>query len=259
MNNKTRLLNQIFAVTAVFAVVAMVALAADDDVPAPLEELTRGTNERFNDSQFTAAQVNAEAGNVTQLTLYGHSVTKRWQGYYGDITGTITLDDAQNWTMYDWYVAEPKGEIYAIANTSGVTPTWSTVECFNYTSNLATWEFFYNMTWNDVDGINETFNYTTHPEFSVGTYNISANTCPSTYTYMNDNKQTDKFVEVLLQTDSDDLVYMTIIENDDQANNTGILGFDNTDHDFQMLVAEDGTSGNGNDDYTTYWFYIDLE
>ena len=248
---------------------AVYIYAASDDDPVPLENLNATRNERMNMSQFSASHHEAEAGNVTRMELWSHSQTKHWQGYYGEITGVITLDDGQNWTMYDWYNDEPKGEIYALCNTSGVTPTWSTVECFNYSQpsdvysgNLGRWERYYNMTWNDVDGINETFNMTTHETFAVGTYTINASSCPSTWTYVNDHYQTTYFSEVLLQTDDYQLIYVTIIENDDEANNTAVTGFDSETHDFQMIVGEDGTSykdDDRNDDSTTYYFYVDLE
>ncbi|MBN2422003.1 hypothetical protein JXB41_02150 [Candidatus Woesearchaeota archaeon] len=264
IENKSRIgiVSTIIGLLMIFA--AFYVIAADDDIPVPLEEMVEQSNERMNMSQFSAAWHDAEAGNITEIDLWSHTQTKHWQGYYGDITGTITLDDAQNWTLYDWYNAEPKGEIYAVCDTNGATPNWSTVECFDYSANLATWERFYNMTWNDVDGINETFNTTTHQQFSVGTYSINASTCPATWTHMNDVYQTDKFSEVLLQTDDHLLIYVTIIENDDEANNTDIIGFDNVAHDFQMLVGEDGTTVNAttgdiNDVTTRYWFYVDLE
>ncbi|MBD3203361.1 hypothetical protein GF327_03645 [Candidatus Woesearchaeota archaeon] len=267
-------IRKILAVFSAFIILSIFAYAASDDEPMPLESLNATENERINVSQIPLKSHDAEAGNLTKLVLFGRSQTKHWQGYYGDITGTITLDDAQNWTLYDWDNPEPKGEIYAVANTSGTTPSWSTVECFNYTQETAgaawangnttldRWETYYNMTWNDVDGINETFNVTTHLGFSVGSYTIDADSCPATYTYVSDAYQQDKFSEILLQTDEAQLVFATIIENDDEANNTDPTGFDDVAHDFQMLVAEDGTSlsaGEINEDPTTYYFYIDIE
>jgi len=47
----------------------------------------------------SAKQIGAQAGNVTQLTISTQVATRRWQGYYGNITGGIALDDAQSNTM----------------------------------------------------------------------------------------------------------------------------------------------------------------
>jgi hypothetical protein len=220
--------------------------------------------------------VDAYAGNVSQLTIFGRSQTKHWQGYWGEITGIITLDDAQNWTMYDWPNDEPKGEIYATINQTA--PDWTTVQCFNYSgveadpaltaNNTVYWESFYNMTFNDVDGIDETFNMTletatsTHPEFDVGEFTITTGTCPSTYTHINDVWQEEDFSEVLLQDQFGVLIFTTIIENKDIGINDPVIGYNSADHDFQMLVAEDGTSrvgGERNQAITTYYFYVDLQ
>jgi hypothetical protein len=244
-------------VAAIFTVTAL--------VPIGPSTFTIGESETQNVTQYSPQQHGAYAGNITLLTIHGTSQTKHWQGYYGDITGTIVLDDAQGWTLYDWPQSEPKGEIYATANST--TPTWSNATCFNYTSTglgtLAQWESFYSMVYNDVDGINETFNMTQHPTLDVGDVKtITQNTCPSTYTHMSDNFQTDKFVELLLTDQEGRLVFTTVIENDDTANNSDIVGFDNAAHDFQLLVAEDGTSrvgGQINTLTTTYYFYVDIQ
>ena len=119
------------------------------------------------------------------------------------------------------------------------------------------------MTYNIVDGIDETFNMTQHPDLDVGDVSsIQQNTCPSTYMHRDDAFQTDKFVELLLQDNTGQIIFTTILENDDAGNNTDISGYDGTAWDFQMIVAEDGTSRNGgqiNNDKTTYFFYLDLE
>ncbi len=251
---------------AIFAITIYYVTA--EEVPLGAQTVTEESESTVNASNYEARTHEAYAGNISELTLFGRSQTKHWQGYYGEITGVIILDDADNWTMYDWPNPEPKGEIYATVNAS--TPDWTTIRCFNYTGgvdgaglgNVSYWENFYDMVWNDVDGIDETFNLTNHPTFDVGEYTITGGTCPNTYTHVNDNFQEDKFVEVLLADVNGQLIFTTIIENDDTANNTDPEGYDTQTHDFQMLVAEDGTSrllGERNQDTTTYYFYLDLQ
>lgn len=265
MNQKNKIMLLSVIATLLFSFAASVYAL---QVPIGAESLAWVSTETLNASQITVASEEAYAGNVTNINLYGLSVTKHWHAFYGDITGTIVLDDAQNWTMYDWPMDEPKGEIYAL-NTS-TTPTWTAVECFNFTGkngnvgNGTDVEATYNMTWNDVDGIMETYNMTKHPTFSIGMdHTIDNDTCPSTFTHRDDAWQDDKFVQILLQ-DGNFPIYMTIIENDDEANNTDMSGFDSANHDFQLLTPEDGSSinpgtGEINILTTTYWFYIDLE
>jgi hypothetical protein len=120
------------------------------------------------------------------------------------------------------------------------------------------------MTYNDVDGIDETFDLTNHPVIDVGTVKtVASNQCPSTFMHVNDTYQTSKFREVLLQDNQGILIFTALIENDDTANNTDVQGFKNETTftpDFQMLVAEDGTSGFPiNTARTTYYFYVDIE
>ncbi|MBN2368115.1 hypothetical protein JXC34_03775 [Candidatus Woesearchaeota archaeon] len=244
-------------------------------VPLAPDTLNVGSSDTQNASGNPARNHTAYAGNLTGLEIWVQAQTKHWQGYYGNITGTIVLDDAADWTLYDWPSPEPKGEIYAVVNAT--TPSWATATCFNVTQNdpnqrysgiLGYWEQFYNMTWNNVDGINETFNSSTeHEAFDIGDVNTigsGAENCPHTYMHMNDAYQEDKFLEVLLQDEDDRIIYVGIIENDDDANNTDIQGYTGYQFtpDFQMLVAEDGTSrsaGTINTDTTTYYFYLDIE
>ncbi|MEM3373991.1 MAG: hypothetical protein QXE31_02100 [Candidatus Woesearchaeota archaeon] len=237
------------------------------EVPMGAQTVTEGYESTINNSNYPPASIQAYAGNISQLTIFGRSQTKHWQGYYGEVSGVIVLDDAQNWTMYDWPNPEPKGEIYA--TVSATTPIWNTIRCFNYsgteagsTNNTFYWESFYNMTFNDVDGIDETFNITQHPTFDVGEFTITENTCPSTFTHVNDQWQEQRFVEILLQDANGLLIFTTIIENKDEGINDDVVGYNGVTHDFQLLVAEDGTSRSGgarNQDTTTYYFYLDLE
>jgi hypothetical protein len=254
---------------ALFVTAIYFALAVE--VPMGAQGIIEGQDSTINLSNYFPMSHEAFAGNITELNISGRSQTKHWQGYYGEITGTIVLDDAQNWTMYDWPSPEPKGEVYATVN---YTVDWQSISCFNYTAgagtedtplgNLSYWEVFYNFTYNDVDGIDETFNLTNHIIFDVGDVTINSGTCHNTYTHVSDNFQEDKFVEVLLQDNLGTLVFSTIIENDDNANNTDVIGYNDVTHDFQMLVAEDGTSrtgpgGSRNLDTTTYYFFLDLQ
>lgn len=247
-------------------------------VPLGPSTWTPGLSEKQDETAYPAGQHEAYAGNITNITIHALTQTKHWQGYYGDITGTIVLDDAQNWTLYDWPNLEPKGEIYATPNSS--IPDWPNVECFNFVDgigggdgNVTAWEAIFNMTANVVDGIDETFNMTRHHEFSIGDVNtIDNSTCPSTFMHMNDEFQEDKWQEVLLQDQTNGyLIFTAIIENDDygmgNSNDTDIQGFKGSaafTPDFQMIVAEDGTSKNSgtgeiNVLTTTYYFYLDLE
>jgi len=260
----SRVISVFLVSLSLFLAVALFVSAVPSD-PSPPSNLTRLEDERFDSSNYLSTPVSAEAGNVTRLDITGISQTQTWQGYYGNISGVITLDDAQNNTFYDWNVPEPQGEIYA-SNSSIVT--WANIRCVNYTPgntstiNLSVLEANFGLQPNDVDGFDETFNAsgllnggTPHPTFYVGTYTISEGTCPATDTYESDTATGDNFVEVLL-TDNESIIFTTIIEDDTNNSVTDIVGFDGETHDFQMLVADDGHDGD--DSVTTYYFFVEI-
>jgi hypothetical protein len=208
----------------------------------------------------TSPTLNAVAGNVTQLTVAGTTVTQTWQGYYGNVTGTITLDDANNNTMYDWSLASPEGEIYA--STAPVTWTSGNVKCYDFNLTdagysdfvmLSEFETALGLGSDDIDGVDETFiEGTGYDNFYVGEYQVNA-VCPTTQTYNgSETKDANSFQEVLLYDNtSNAIVYTGIIEE------TEPVGFNDLAWDFQMLVGENGH--NGDTGTTTYYFYVELE
>ena len=194
----------------------------------------------------------ALAGNVTELTIGGTSVTQTWQGYFGNVSGTIQLADSSDNVMYDWSLANPEGEVYASTSNS---IDWSNIACFDLNTNHAALETLFNIALDDVDGINETFSdANTHDLFYTNNVEFIAGACPSAYIYDDTGAGNEtKFQEVLLtdQSSATQVVFTSIIEEE------SVLGFDGSDHDFEMLVLEDG---HGTDlDTTTYFFYVELE
>src|SRR3990167_1096282 len=69
--------------------------------------LTPGTPETAPSDP--AGSVNAQAGNVTELNIFGYSITQTWQGYFGNVSGTIILADANDKVMYNWSLASSEG------------------------------------------------------------------------------------------------------------------------------------------------------
>lgn len=204
----------------------------------------------------------AEAGNVTEMVINSTSITKTWQGYYGNVTGKITLDDALNMTMYNWMDAIPQGEIYA-SNSS--TLSWANVNCFNLSGfangketnssgNTTYYEAYLGLSTTSDDGVNDTFITQTHSAFNIGTRGFAADTCSTVKTYVNNGPQstTSDFIELILYDNSTAVaVFATFI------NNT-VTGFDNKVHDFQLMVPVEG--GHDTPPTTdTFYFYVELE
>lgn len=251
MEIKTKI--SMIAILAIMLVSSAIVFAEQNE-PLGAETVTVEKTEASNGTLYPAASVDAEAGNVTELTITGVTQTKTWQGYYGNVSGTIILEDAQGNRFYDWSAAEPQGEVYASVND---TITWSAATCANITDDtyLSAWNTYYGITDSDYDSINLTYNATDHPTFYVGT--IEQTTCPTTYTFVNSARQSGDFPAVLLTDDADALIFTSIIENKTDGTREGIAGFDNGDYDFQLLVAENGQVGN--DAVTPYYFWVEIE
>jgi hypothetical protein len=223
----------------------------------------------------TAAEIEAEAGNVTALVIDDQRITEAWQGYYGNITGTIVLDDAYNVTFYDWALPSPTGEIYA---SNGSSVTWTDIYCMNlshlrgtvgteigegaivYNINMTQIERYFGINNSefggseDLDGLNETFNgtYTDATGFRVGEVTIDANDGCSYADLYTDEGPDSNWKELLL-TDNSSLIFTAIIRSDkDMYKSTG-----SETADFQMLVLENGHVGS-EDSTTSYYFYVEL-
>ena len=215
--------------------------------------------------------VEAIAGNVTELNIEGFSTTQSWQGYFGNVSGTIMLADSSDSVMYNWSLASPQGEIYASTNDS---VSWSDIQCLNFTSdgtyasesgnggttsqhgtNLTQLETLFGIEFDDVDGVNETFNLIgpgTHDLFYTNNLEFSEGECRNTRIFDSSGSGVnDNFEEVLMYDPvTRSIIFTSIIDEN-------INGFDGTTHDFEMLVLEDGHETDV--DTTTYYFYVELE
>ncbi|HLC78404.1 MAG TPA: hypothetical protein VJH92_04725 [Candidatus Nanoarchaeia archaeon] len=219
----------------------------------------------------TAGNHSAIAGNVTEITLVAFSTTQAWQGYYGNVSGTIQLADSTDNVFYNWSLGSPQGEVYSSING---TVNWVYVQCFNFTADgsfasdtanaggtsqfgmsLSMLEGNYTILTDDVDGVNETFTLSgagTHDTFYTNNLNFSVGECMNTRVYSNGGAGvSNQFEEVLLYDPiGRNAIFTSILDED-------VLGFDSAAHDFEMLVLEDGHGTNTAT--TTYYFYVEIE
>ncbi|MBD3203543.1 hypothetical protein GF327_04565 [Candidatus Woesearchaeota archaeon] len=186
-------------------------------------------------------EVNAQAGNVTALNIDHTKITAIWQGYYGNISGKITLDNADNKSFYDWTIDSARGEVYASRTT---VSSWAGVTCPDETM-IINEESSLGITSTWTDSINNTFSSgTSHPEFIVADTTISSGSCYEVQAY--NSTGTGKFWNVLINV-SDSIVYTSII--DDNQNS-----FDNSTADFELIVPTNYTDGG----ISSYYFYVEL-
>ena len=225
----------LFATLIVFS--TMASVFANDPSGA---QVTPGPSEGASANQ-TADSEDAFAGNVTELTIYGDSITSAWQGYFGDVSGVIRLANADGNAMYNWSMASPSGEIYA--TTSG-SVSWDDTTCFDIATDGAALETSYGIASTDGDRINNTFSSTYGSDIIVGGVTLSG--CDGAQLFGTGGT----FDEVILTADAGATPIFTSVLKQD----TG--GFDGDNHDFEMLVLDNGHSGDT--DPTSYNFYVEL-
>ena len=222
--------------------VSLLTIAIAIANPLGAEEVEVMESSRFNDS-ISPETVQAQAGNVSELSITAVAVTRTWQGFYGNITGSLILADSSGNNFYNWNVTSPSGQVYASRNDS---VTWDGIACLTGTR-LEDEETFLGRTPTDPDSVTNTFTDTNHPTFLVGTQTISG--CPTTQAYGDGESQDGEFWQVLLDDTNANTVYTTIIEE------SVVQGFNDRPWHFQLLVGENGHTGPGT---TPYYFYVEL-
>jgi len=215
---------------------AQVLSAAPDNITASeIDCIETGTA-----APKEATSVTAKGGNITAMNFSVETQTYYWQGFFGNVSGNIVLDDAAGNTFYDWAVSAPAGELYA---SRGSAIQWDNIICANST-HVASEEV---LTGDGSDSVSNTFTSNNTQEFYVGTVRFPVDNCSyATKTY-NSSGVKGTFEEILLYDDDSDLIYTTIIQND-------AGGFNQQTVDFQILVAENGTDASS----TPYYFFIEL-
>jgi len=231
--------SKILLALAVMAVLAMAVSANPNGAT-----VTAGTPETGTAS--TAGTVLAQGGNITEINLTVESITQRWQGYYGEVSGNITLENAAGDLFYRWNVGTVTGEVYATQDSSA--PIWGGISGDDVTAaDLDTV-----IGWSDgADNATNTFTADSNLAIDIMGSVTGASTRDAVYTYTNSTAGTD-WQTILLRDGSGtaitDYVFATFINADQDA-------FNSATADFQLLVPEDHTDGSGS---TTYYFYVEL-
>lgn len=203
--------------------------------------INAGTTSRASFVNSSTATIPVEAGNVTELNITGTAVTTHWAGFYGEITGDITLSTSDGSVFYNWSgLGALSGEVFASTDNA---VSWSSIGCADVTD-ISTIETALGILPTDADRINATYTSTAHPDFSVGGAPLS--TCYSTNAYTDGGLDPTAFYQVLLADGESDAVYTTLI-------NESLTGFNNAAHDFQLLVGESDAAGS-----SALYFYLEL-
>lgn len=198
------------------------------------------------------APITAQGGNISLINITARRQTISWQGFAGNITGSLVLDDASSSRFYQWNLTNITGEIYFSRNAS---------INFNiiYPQNNCTIDEI--LTGPRADRVSRTFfNNTNTVNFSVGTIAINSSTACSAKPFVNSTAQssTNLFENVILSAETNNETNFSIGGN--QSIYVGILqdlgtaGFDTKFYNFQVLVPVNRSSG-----FATYFVYAEVD
>ena len=194
--------------------------------------------------------INTSGGSITTMELDVTAQNLKWKAFVGNVTGSLVLSDAFNYSIYDWSLSTIVGEVYA--TRSSITVSWSNIHCSNLT-HITNEEIALNHTSNPDDNISATFNAKNHTKFYIGTVELASNSCYSIHTNVNNQSQNSSFEEIILYdgttSENGDIVYATNLEQD-------VAGYNNNQFDFQMILPEIGLATW--DSSTAYYFYVEL-
>ena len=171
-------------------------------------------------------------GNITEADLGVDAATDRWAGYYGNVTGTITLGDGSH-NLYQWTCPAPTGGV-VIASTADSGITWSALANGAAADIDTQWGFSSGM-----DQAADTFG--TNDDYSIG--GVSMNTCPAAHT--TGSWKTGVIKDASSAASKEDLLSAVNIRNDNATFNSEV-------HDYEMIVPTNETVSE------TYYFYLEL-
>lgn len=187
---------------------------------------------------FPSGTTNATGGLTRNINISTVTQTTAWQGFFGDITGNVTLSDSSGDTLYRWNWSIADGTLFA---------TQASAVNFANISAVNTCSIDQNITGTDSDRVNNTFTASSNSQFIIAGITIAANSACRTNTYINNATQSTRFEEIIVTANGATPIYASKIENN-------IQGFDGNTHDYQMLVPDSQNSTT-----TTYYFYAEFK
>lgn len=223
-----------------FNLIAQVVFA----VPIAPTQLTPGVSSHRTLTSSSNVSTDVSGGNLTELDIATLTITKSWAGFYGDVSGEITLDDANNNTFYNWSLTtfSGAGEVYA---TRAVSPDWDNTQCVS-AAVLSAEEAFLDNAGKD-DSVTNTYFKSTHPAFDVSGSAITG--CNSTNAFVSGAMDGNRFWQVLLDDASGNIIYSTIVDS-------GQTAYNGETHDFQLLVGENNNLTSSGT--TAYYIWIEI-
>jgi len=183
----------------------------------------------------SSGTITALGGGATSLSATTETQTVTWQGFYGEVTANMSLENNGGSVLYSWTNAT-NGTIYLSRK--------ATVNFENITA-VNVCDVDEDITGTGSDRVNNTFKPSNNTELTVGDITIAAGTACALNTYVNDTSQNSVFEEIILTDDGTTAIYATSIEEDQE-------GFDGQPHDWQALVPSNLST-------LTYYVYVEFD
>ncbi len=182
----------------------------------------------------TAGTVDVISGHVYSNNLDATQGTYKWVGMYGNVTGTIVLEDTNGKQFFNWTGA--KG---LLVYASTATADWSSLSNATESEVTTAYPFLASGT----DDYANTFN--------AGSENIGSQIYPSVSAeYATPFPTASGFRTYALKDGSGNIVW------GGKVLSTAASTYDGSSADFEMLLPEDGTSNDNT--ATTYNFWVEL-
>ncbi len=218
------------ALIAIAMALIMVAAAFAQPVGAGVQTGTPVTK-----SFISSGTIGAQGGNATTLSATTETQTLSWQGFYGEVSANMSLENSNGSVLYSWTNAT-NGTIYlsrkAAVNFANITAV-----------NVCTVDE--SITGTGSARVNNTFRSSNNTELIVGGTVIPPGTACAMNSYVNNASQSSAFEEIILTDDGVTTIYATQIEEN-------APGFDGQPHDWQALVPSNLTT-------LTYYVYVEFE
>jgi hypothetical protein len=200
----------------------------------------------------TVGTNSAQGGYITGLNATVEQSTAKWQGYCGNVTGSIVLMDGSSNKMFDWGDSITNGGT-VLATTSPTSPTWAGVEAVTTTErDHATLGINYLWSWDNtgLDCADDTF--------SIATGSVTVAGKPITATVATDVNAILPIGQGWQTLVIDDSGAGSIASKDDYIfvgkiceNKNGVFG---SQADYQLIVPVSDNPG----DAEMYRFYVEL-
>ncbi len=84
-------------------------------------QITAGSLETGTGTSSDNMTINA--GEVQAANIYGKTITAKWAGFYGNISGGISLEDTSGNVFYNWSISDVTGAVVYAAN--GTVSGWT--------------------------------------------------------------------------------------------------------------------------------------